>query len=169
MTMHLCSNPRRSRGIVKPQVLIIAVLVIAVAILAYMQFAPQRDGSQRLKQASAMFDAMEAQERADSAKREAENARNRAHIAEQEAASARQQAQSYATASASQWHYKNHNSCNTSGDNYTCNIICINGQGQTRSFINGTSRINGGRWSGPAPINVYGSPTAVFQAYCAQL
>jgi len=162
-------RPSGSLGFVKIQTLIIAVLLVTVAVLAYLQFFPKHSNSQRLQQASAMFDAMEAQDHAEAAKRDAEHARNRARKAEQEAETARQQARSDEAASASDWRYQNHNSCNTSGDSYTCNIICVNAQGQTRSFINGTTRLSGGGgWSGPAPINVYGSPTAVFQAYCAQ-
>lgn len=163
------AQPSRCLGFVKVQTLIIVVLLIAVAVLAYLQFVPKQGNSQRLQQASAMFDSLEAQERAEAANRDAEHARNRARKAEQEVEAVRQQARSYEAASASDWRYQNHNSCNTSGDVYTCNIICVNGQGQTRSFINGTTRLSGGGgWSGPAPINVYGSPTAVFQAYCAQ-
>ncbi|HAS3607248.1 tetratricopeptide repeat protein [Vibrio cholerae] len=182
-----------------PQNWIIALLVVGIAgYFAYQEFSKPKVN--RLQQASAYFDALEAEERAEAekqaalkakqqaeqalaqaaqAKKEAQTAQNeaqaakeRANQAQQQANAAEQQKQQMYARNARNWVLNKVDSCFDQNNEFStkwCDITCVNGNGDYESkqgvwvsFVNGS-------WSGSAAPGVHSSPTAYYQAVCANL
>jgi multidrug efflux pump subunit AcrA (membrane-fusion protein) len=157
----------------QPQNYIIAILLLGIAgYVSYQQLQPKPN---RLAQASLYFDALEAEERATAALQQAEQARQQAAIARQQADTERrqreqaeQQARNQSRALASNWTYQNHDSCGHSFNVFSCNVLCVNGAGQShRLGIVTVTRLDNGGWSYSGQI--LGSMVAAFQAACASL
>ncbi|ENM5742688.1 hypothetical protein V9N60_001981 [Vibrio metoecus] len=174
-----------------PQNWIIASLVVGIAgYFAYLEFSKPKVN--RLQQASAYFDALEAEERAEAekqaalkakqqaeqalaqaaqAKKEAQAAKERANQAQQQANAAEQQKQQMYAQNARNWVLRETQYCNSYSDNsINCDVICVNGNGQERKksslFAMFDSAVG---WYGSDAPRYYSSYTAYYQAVCANL
>ncbi|MBE3670631.1 hypothetical protein BOO25_17030 [Vibrio navarrensis] len=168
-----------------PQNWIIASLVVGIAgYFAYQEFSKPKVN--RLQQASAYFDALEAEERAEAEKQaalkakqqakqalaQAAQAKKEAQAAQERANQAQQQKQQMYAQNARNWVLNKVDSCFDQNNEFStkwCDITCVNGNGDYESkqgvwvsFVNGS-------WSGSAAPGVHSSPTAYYQAVCANL
>ncbi|KJR21273.1 hypothetical protein BOO91_14030 [Vibrio navarrensis] len=167
-----------------PQNWIIALLVVGIAgYFAYQEFSKPKVN--RLQQASAYFDALEAEERAEAekqaalkAKQQAEQAlaqaaqaKKEAQAAQERANQAQQQKQQMYAQNSRNWQLRETQYCNSYSDNsINCDVICVNGNGQERKknslFAMFDSAVG---WYGSDAPRYYRSYTAYYQAVCANL
>ncbi|HGE6027956.1 TPA: hypothetical protein ACGGS6_001018 [Vibrio cholerae] len=182
-----------------PQNWIIALLVVGIAgYFAYQEFSKQKVN--RLQQASAYFDALEAEERAEAekqaaikakqqaeqalaqaaqAKKEAQTAQNeaqaakeRANQAQQQANAAEQQKQQMYAQNARNWVLNKLDFCVDHNDEWStkfCNVTCVNGNGDYKTKQGVWVNFVAGSWQGTDAPGFHSSPTAYYQAVCANL
>lgn len=160
----------------QPQNYIIAALLLGIAgYVAYQQLQPK---ASPLAQASAYFDALEAEERAAAALKQAEQAQAQAEQARRQAEQARvqaenerrqreQQAASHSRALANSWSYRNHSACSRSGSSTSCVVTCANGNGSSRTISGTATQMYDGKWVGYG--GVYSSMIGVFMAACTNI
>ncbi|MGN5051821.1 tetratricopeptide repeat protein [Aeromonas veronii] len=182
-----------------PQNWIIALLVVGIAgYFAYQEFSKPKVN--RLQQASAYFDALEAEERAEAekqaaikakqqaeqalaqaaqAKKEAQTAKNeaqaaeeRANQAQQKVNAAEQQKQQMYAQNARNWVLNKVDYCvdyNDEWSSQSCSVTCVNGNGdyKTKQVVNVS--FVAGSWQGTDAPGFHPSPTAYYQAVCANL
>ncbi|EIY4763867.1 TPA: tetratricopeptide repeat protein [Vibrio cholerae] len=175
-----------------PQNWIIASLVVGIAgYFAYQEFSKPKVN--RLQQASAYFDALEAEERAEAekqaalkakqqaeqalaqaaqAKKEAQAAQERANQAQQQAKDAQQQKQQMYAQNARNWVLNKLDFCvdyNDEWSSQSCSVTCVNGNGdyKTKTVVNVS--FVAGSWQGTDAPGFHASPTIYYQAVCANL
>ncbi|MGT8838469.1 hypothetical protein [Vibrio cholerae] len=175
-----------------PQNWIIASLVVGIAgYFAYQEFSKPKVN--RLQQASAYFDALEAEERAEAekqaalkakqqaeqalaqaaqAKKEAQAVQERANQAQQQAKDAQQQKQQMYAQNARNWVLNKLDWCVDHNDEWStkfCNVTCVNGNGDYKTKQGVWVNFVAGSWQGPAAPGFHASPTIYYQAVCANL
>ncbi|EIA3112218.1 tetratricopeptide repeat protein [Vibrio cholerae] len=168
-----------------PQNWIIASLVVGIAgYFAYQEFSKPKVN--RLQQASAYFDALEAEERAEAEKQAALKAKQQAEQALAQAAQAKKEAQAaqeranqaqtqkqqmYAQ-NARNWVLNKLDWCVDHNDEWStkfCNVTCVNGNGDYKTKQGVWVNFVAGSWQGPAAPGFHASPTIYYQAVCANL
>lgn len=170
----------------QPQNYIIAILLLGIA--GYIGFQQLQPKTNKLAQASAYFDSLEAEERAEAeqkraaleiekarlvleaaekAKEEAEAAETKARLAAQQAREATQQAETQ-VAQPNYWYFNNVTYC-TDTDYVICDIICSNPSYGDTKITTSITRYDGGGWGGGNVDGIFDSQQAVFQAECQRL
>lgn len=182
-----------------PQNWIIAFLVVGIAgYFAYREFSKPKIN--RLQQASAYFDALEAEERAEAekqaaikakqqaeqalaqaaqakkeaqtAKNEAQAAKERANQAQQKVNAAEQQKQQMYAQNARNWVLNKVDYCvdyNDEWSSQSCSVTCVNGNGDYKTNTVVNVSFVAGSWQGTDAPGFHPSPTAYYQAVCANL
>ncbi len=170
----------------QPQNYIIAILLMGIAgYIGYQQLQPKTN---KLAQASAYFDAQEAEERAEAEKKRAAFELEKAQLALEAAEKAKAEAEEAKTALAVKqlrdaiqsstqqeqvaqpdyWYFNNVTYCGD-GDYFICEVICSNpSRGDTTKAI-WITRYESGGWGGGNVDGIFDSQQAVFQAECQRL
>ncbi|GIA08357.1 hypothetical protein VCSRO83_3759 [Vibrio cholerae] len=160
-------------------------MVVGIAgYFAYQEFSKPKVN--RLQQASAYFDALEAEERAEAEKQAALKAKQQAEQALAQAAQAKKEAQAaqeranqaqtqkqqmYAQ-NARNWVLNKLDWCVDHNDEWStkfCNVTCVNGNGDYKTKQGVWVNFVAGSWQGPAAPGFHASPTIYYQAVCANL
>jgi predicted membrane-bound mannosyltransferase len=166
-----------------PQTWIIVILLAVIAAFAFAHF--NKPKANRLQQASAYFDALDAEDRAKAEQEKARVAKEQAAKAEEEAKAARvqaakaeaqakasrqrevQQTQVQSTNNSDSWHYSDHRSWCT-GTSFYCPVTCSNGRGGTREItVHVDLMESGGGWYSDGVVK--SSPEALYQYACQRL
>ena len=154
-----------------PQNWVIALLLLGIAGYFAIHYL-HKPKVNRLQQATAYFDALEAEE----ANRQVAQAQQQADQAKASAQEAQQRQQQAYAQNGRQWMLQSTENC-TEADGidhpfYYCNVICVNGNGQTQTRKSvGSWYQSGVGWIGYRgdATGSYSSQTAFYQAVCAAL
>lgn len=178
--------PEKTSSFLKnPQTWIIVILLAVIAAFAFSHF--NKPKTNRLQQAAAHFDAIEAEERAEAEKEKARLAEIAAAKAAEEAKVAAQQAkdaeeklkqQSARVASTyqqaanqpSRYQFVNQESCNRQDQVVSCTITCQDQYGNQKRLGKSAYYVPVSRtWGSYDMSGTYGSLTAIFMAMCSSI